>query len=166
MDKITNELGIIVVILIAAVILDSWYLQRVYHYSPVADPLGLLRDVPDYLSRNKTMETKFNILRIIGWVFLQTMPLVISAYWMTRLYWSDQLKGAVPLVCLAIPFGVYYAIFDRKVLFDTMNRFGQKFDLANGYNIILGYYFSNYQFPLTLTACVLGGWAGTRFRPR
>jgi hypothetical protein len=166
MDKIIDELGIIVVILIAAVIADSWYVQSVYHASPAADPLGLLRDVPDYLSRNKSLDTKIDILRIIGWVFLQTTPLVISAYWMTRLYWSNELKGAVPLFCLAVPFAAYYAIFDRKVLFDSWNRLGQHVNQAHVYQIILGYYFTNYQFPLTLTACVLGAWAGTRFRPR
>ena len=64
MDKIINELGIIVVVLIAAVIVDSWYLERVYHYSSAADPLGLLRDVPDYLSRNKSIETKINGFRL------------------------------------------------------------------------------------------------------
>lgn len=156
-----DHLGYIVVTYIVAVVGYSFYLNQ-----PLSQQFAdLLRDIPDFLKSEKELNTKISIALILFYVFLQTVPLVISSFLVVNFTCSEGFNLPGTLACIIIPFVIYFWIVDRNVVSAAFTSWeGQAghgvVAFENAALIIIGYYFAHYKIPLTLAATLLGGYGG------
>ncbi len=152
-----QELGRIVVVYAVLQIIYAVWLGQTPSYE-------LIKEMPGWL-KPRELKDKISIVQVFVYVMIATLPLMISALWMT-ISWRNE-RSVVPFMyAVAVPFGIYTILKP-----DLLPKWvpGQPIPSAESLPQFvwraLTFYFNAYKLPLFVTSILFGVWAGVKLSP-